>query len=62
MQASDLLEGVNFSDKIAMGSYPLDIQSTNMDNNGYVVLAPDQYSIPYRCIIPKNIDNLFIKN
>ena len=60
LEASDLLEGVNFPDKIAMGSYPLDIQSTDMNNNGYVVLAPDQYSIPYRCIVPKNIDNLFI--
>ena len=60
LQASDLLEGVNFPDKIAMGSYPLDIQSTDMNNNGYVVLSPDQYSIPYRCIVPKNIDNLFI--
>lgn len=60
LQASDLLEGVDFYDKIAMGSYPLDIQSTNMKNNGYVVLAPDQYSIPYRCIVPKVIDNLFI--
>lgn len=60
LQASDLLEGVNFSDKIAMGSYPLDIQSTSMDNNGYVVLVPDQYSIPYRCIVPKNVDNLYI--
>jgi len=60
LQASDLLEGVNFSDKIAMGSYPLDIQSTDMKNNGYVVLAPDQYSIPYRCIVPKVIDNLYI--
>jgi len=60
LQASDLLEGVNFPDKIAMGSYPLDIQSTDMNNNGYVVLSPDQYSIPYRCIVPQNIDNLFI--
>ena len=60
LKASDLLEGVNFKDKIAMGSYPLDIQSTNMENNGYVVLAPEQYSIPYRCIVPKKIDNLFI--
>ncbi len=60
LQASDLLEGVNFDDKIAMGSYPLDIQSTNMKNNGYVVLAPDQYSIPYRCIVPKEIENLYI--
>ena len=24
------------------------------------ILCPDQYSIPYRCIVPKNIDNLFI--
>ena len=44
LQASDLLEGVNFSDKIAMGSYPLDIQSTDMNNNGYVVFDFDRLS------------------
>lgn len=60
LKGTDLLEEVNFYDKIAMGSYSVDIQSTQMDNNGFVVFNPSQYSIPYRCIVPKKIDNLFI--
>lgn len=60
LKATDLLEGTNFDDKIAMGSYSVDIQSTSMDNNGYVIFVPNQYFIPLRCIIPKTIDNLFI--
>lgn len=60
LKASDLLNNINFSDKIAMGAYPVDIQSTSKDNYGYVVFAPSQYSIPYRCTVPLNIDNLYI--
>ncbi|MBP3284968.1 MAG: FAD-dependent oxidoreductase [Clostridia bacterium] len=60
LKGTDLLEEVNFYDKIAMGSYSVDIQSTQMDNNGFVVFNPSQYSIPYRCIVPQKIDNLFI--
>lgn len=60
LKASDLLNNRNFDDKIAMGSYPVDIQSTSKNNYGYVILSPDQYSIPYRCTVPLNIDNLYI--
>ena len=60
LRASDLLNNRNFSDKIAMGAYPVDIQSTSKNNYGYVVFAPSQYSIPYRCAVPQKIDNLYI--
>lgn len=60
LTANDLLENRNFSDKIALGAYPIDIQATNINNNGYVIGVPSQYSIPIRCIIPLKIDNLFI--
>lgn len=60
LQLLDLLEGKNFKTKIAMGSYPVDIQASSRGNKGYVVCAPNQYSIPLECTIPLNIDNLFI--
>lgn len=60
LTASDLLENTNFYDKIALGSYPIDIQPTNINNSGYVIGVPKQYSIPLRCIVPLNVDNLFI--
>ena len=60
LQATDLLGNTNFYDKIALGAYPLDIQATAKSNTGYVIGAPNQYSIPYRCIVPKKTDNLMI--
>lgn len=60
LMATDLLENTNFWDKVGMGSYPIDIQSTSVNNTGFVIASPKQYSIPYRCIIPLNIDNLFV--
>lgn len=60
LKATDILENKNFSDKIALSSYPIDIQATSKSNTGYVIGAPNQYSIPLGCIVPQKIDNLFI--
>lgn len=60
VEATDLLEGKDFYDKVAMGSYSIDIQSTKMGNNGYVIGVPQAYSVPYRAFVPQKIDNLFI--
>lgn len=50
-----------FSDMIAIGSYPVDIQATSPNNDyGYVYGAPKEYSIPFRCIVPKKVDNLLV--
>lgn len=60
LKASDVVGNTNFYDKICLASYPIDIQATSKSNTGYVIGSPDQYSIPYRCTVPLNIDNLFI--
>lgn len=58
--ATDVLGNRNFPDKIALSSYPIDIQATAKSNTGYVIGSPKQYSIPLGCVVPKKIDNLFI--
>ncbi len=60
LKATDVLGNRNFSDKIALSSYPIDIQATAKSNSGYIIGSPDQYSIPLRCVVPQKIDNLFI--
>ncbi|ONI46066.1 hypothetical protein AN641_00255 [Candidatus Epulonipiscioides gigas] len=60
LSASDMMSHTNFYDKIAWGGYPIDIQTTNIDNWGYVIGDPQAYSIPFRCIIPLRIDNLLV--
>ncbi len=56
----DLLEYRNFWDKIALGSYPVDIQATAMDDWGAVVGNPAMYSIPFRCLVPVELTNLLV--
>lgn len=60
LTASDVLDNTNFYDKIALGSYPIDIQSTDISNTGYVIGKPTVYSIPLRCLIPLEVENIFI--
>ncbi len=56
----DVLENRDFEDRIAFGSYPVDVQATGPDKKGYVIGKPLQYAIPFRCIVPKEIDNLLV--
>ncbi len=56
----DLLEHRDFWDKIALGSYPVDIQATAMDDWGAVMGNPALYSIPFRCLIPVGLTNLLV--
>jgi hypothetical protein len=56
----DVLEHKDFWDKIACGSYPVDIQATAPDIPTLIVGKPAQYSIPFRCLVPQKIDNLLV--
>jgi len=60
LQVTDILDNVNFYDKVALGSYPIDIQSTNKNNTGYIIGKPSVYSIPLRCLVPLKIENMFV--
>ncbi|MEN6313748.1 MAG: FAD-dependent oxidoreductase [Clostridiaceae bacterium] len=55
----DLLKTIKFEDSIARGTYPVDIH--NPDGSGTIIKEipyEDYYTIPYRALIPKGIDNL----
>lgn len=59
--ADDLLNTVKFEDSVARGSYPVDIH--NPSGSGTVIkhIPPgDYYTIPYRALIPKGVDNLIV--
>ena len=60
LTVTDILDNTNFDDKSALASYPIDIQSTNMTNTGYISGKPMVYSIPLRCLIPLEAENIFI--
>mgnify|MGYP000867900285 FL=1 len=55
----DLLNTIKFPDSIARGTYPVDIH--NPGGSGTVIKhipLGDYYTIPYRALLPKGIDNL----
>lgn len=56
----DVLENRDFWDRVAFGSYPVDIQATNPKSQGAVVGKPIKYAIPYRSLVPKKVENLLV--
>lgn len=58
LTVKDILDSTYTSHAVAMGSYPLDVQTTSIYDWGYVIANPKQYYIPFGCIIPKGYTNL----
>ena len=56
----DVLENRDQWDKIAIGSYPVDVQPTATQRYGTVIGSPDRYAVPFRSLVPKVIDNLLV--
>lgn len=56
----DILNRVEFPDSIALGSHPIDVAPVPEEVENWT--KPDEwfFSIPYRCMVPKNIDNLLV--
>ncbi|MDO4280869.1 MAG: FAD-dependent oxidoreductase [Peptococcaceae bacterium] len=56
----DLLENRDQEDRIAVSSYPVDVQPTKTQTYGTVVGYPDQYAIGYKSLVPKDVEGLLI--
>ncbi len=57
---TDMLENRDHWDRIGHGSYPVDVQPTSPSNYGNIIGVPDIYSIPFRCLVPLEIDQLLV--
>ncbi|AJY75611.1 FAD-dependent oxidoreductase [Paenibacillus beijingensis] len=61
LTAEELLAACKFDDVIARGSYPVDIHNPNGEGTVMQHLKPGEwYDIPYRCLIPRKIENLLV--
>ncbi|WP_052475996.1 FAD-dependent oxidoreductase [Cohnella kolymensis] len=56
----DVLHNRDFEDRIAFGSYPVDIQRRNNRESDLMLGKPRQYAIPFRCIVAPDVTNLLI--
>jgi len=57
---NDVLENKDFKDRIAFGSYPVDIQATKPGTTGVTLGNPKKYAIPFRSLVPLKVDNLLV--
>ncbi|WJH32578.1 FAD-dependent oxidoreductase [Paenibacillus sp. CC-CFT747] len=56
----DVLENRDFPDRIAFGSYRVDLQRISPQDNGLEILAPYKYAVPFRSIVPQAVDGLLV--
>lgn len=57
----DLINLTRFEDSIAVGNYDIDIHNPEGTGTSHRYFKPGEYyTIPYRCLIPKKIDNLLV--
>lgn len=56
LSAEDVIEGRFHEDTIALGGYPIDIH--NPEKGDVYLQRVPPYGIPYRCMVPKHVENL----
>lgn len=56
----DVLENRDQDDRIAVTSYPVDVQPTKTQTYGTVVGYPDQYAVGYKSLVPQDVDGLLV--
>lgn len=56
----DVLEYQDQWDKVALASYPVDVQPTVTQRWGTIIGNPDRYAIPFRSMVPLEVDNLMV--
>jgi hypothetical protein len=60
LTVDDVLENRDFPDRVAFGSYPLDVQATDPGFAGDIIGKPACYAVPLRSLIPRGFANLLV--
>lgn len=60
LNGADVLEGRKFDDSIAQCPYPIDIHDPQGPRGRLEGIHADHYEIPYRCLVPRDVENLLV--
>jgi len=57
---TDVLENRDHWDAVAYGGYPVDIHASSLTKPGNCMGDPAVYAVPFRCLVPLEIDQLLV--
>ncbi|RBP91526.1 FAD dependent oxidoreductase [Cytobacillus firmus] len=60
LSMSDVWTNRDHWDNIGFGAYPVDVQAQTPQDYGYVLSDPKQYAIPFRSLVPLEVEGLLI--
>ena len=62
LTADDIVAGRRFPDAVGLGAWPMDIHPGNGDvgYHPHKEHTPPPYQIPYRCLLPRRLDNVLV--
>jgi hypothetical protein len=60
LTSEDIAKNHKFEDSIAIGVWPLDVHPPKGENGMHDMFVPLPYGIPYRCLLPIDVDNLLV--
>jgi hypothetical protein len=60
LTGEDVLNGRRFDDGIARSAYPIDIHNPKDPGLTFMGAPDDAYDIPYRCLLPQKVENLWV--
>ncbi len=60
LTVKDLLTHRMFWDRVVLASYPVDMQAAYPDQRGSALFDPVVYSIPFRSLVPRQLDNVLV--
>lgn len=60
LSGDEIVSGVPFPDSIGRGAHPVDIHNVTGGGSTWRALARGEYAIPYRSLLPVNVDGLLL--
>jgi len=60
LTGEDIKKSRSFEDSIARGCWPIDVHPVTYPVGVHDLFVPRPYQIPFRCLVPRGIDNLLV--
>ncbi len=60
LEKKHLIEGTKFDDSVATGAWPLEFHVRGKGTEYHFFPPGHVYQIPFRCLVPKNVENLLV--